>query len=85
MIPMRIKDGEIEVFAKYKEEREFKYHFPGGGWDPNEDPQDAAIREAQEENVKLNIDHRMVFFKRTYVFHRSFLLCESCLSFATKL
>ena len=49
MIPMRIKDGELEVFAKYKEEREFKYHFPGGGWDPNEDPQDAAIREAQEE------------------------------------
>lgn len=54
MIPLRYNNGILEVFAKCKEEYGFKYHFPGGGWDPNEDPQDAAIREAQEE-CRINV------------------------------
>ena len=54
MIPMRYTNGTLEIFAKYKEEHGFKYHFPGGGWDPNEDPQDAATREAQEE-CRINV------------------------------
>ena len=30
------------------------YTFPGGGWDPNEDPLEAAIRETQEE-ARMNV------------------------------
>jgi len=54
MIPLRYNNGKLEVFAKCKEKYGFKYHFPGGGWDPNEDPKDAAIRESQEE-CRLNV------------------------------
>lgn len=57
MIPLRYKDGSLEIFSKKRTEKdweEFKYTFPGGGWDPNEDPQEAAEREAQEE-CRINI------------------------------
>lgn len=57
MIPLRYKDGALELFSKKKTEKgwdEFKYTFPGGGWDPNEDPQEAAEREAREE-CRINI------------------------------
>lgn len=42
---MIFKDGKI--FARRLPDGEFE--FPGGGWEPNENPVDAAIREAKEE------------------------------------
>lgn len=49
MIPLRIRNGRWEIYAKYHKDYDNKYQFPGGGWNPNEDPQDAGAREAQEE------------------------------------
>lgn len=55
MIPLRVKDNNWEIYAKKNSKDDtFLYSFPGGGWDPNEDPQDAAIRETQEE-ARINI------------------------------
>ncbi len=48
MIPIRKTKNGIEVYAKVKDDKDI-HIFPGGGWDPNEDPMDAAIRETKEE------------------------------------
>lgn len=56
MIPLRFRNNQWEIFAKHQTTKEFdfEYTFPGGGWNPNEDPMNAAIRETQEE-CKINI------------------------------
>lgn len=41
-----------EIFLNFKKDGE--YSLPGGGWEPGEDPVNAAIREAQEE-VRINV------------------------------
>jgi ADP-ribose pyrophosphatase YjhB (NUDIX family) len=53
LIPIKNINGDIHVFCKLNDEGNINI-FPGGGWNPNEDPEDAAARETQEE-AKLNI------------------------------
>ena len=55
MLILKNEDDTWKVFFYKDNEKDHEYHAPGGGWNKNEDPKDAAIREAKEEcmmNVK---------------------------------
>jgi 8-oxo-dGTP diphosphatase len=43
-----IKDGKLALMERHRGERHY-FAFPGGGIDEGETPQEAAIREAEEE------------------------------------
>ena len=43
-----------QVFLKKDDEKGHEYHAPGGGWNPNETPMEAAIRESREE-ARINV------------------------------
>ena len=51
-----IEDGKLALIERYRNERHY-FIFPGGGVDEGETPEQAAIREAEEELgiiVKVN-------------------------------
>lgn len=53
MLILRKNNNKYEVLFKYNKDDD-EFSAPGGGWNENEDPMDAAIREAKEE-VRINV------------------------------
>jgi len=67
-----IQNGNILV-ADASRTYEYKYFFPGGGIDPGETCEDAAIRESKEEIgvVPKNVNYPATAFRRSPGFVRS--------------
>ena len=53
MLILRKNNNKYEALFRYSKEDD-EFNAPGGGWNENEDPMDAAIREAKEE-VRINV------------------------------
>jgi len=57
MIPLKFEKGKWKCFFKRKKDFTqdgYEFDAPGGGWDKGETPEQAAIRECQEE-VRMNV------------------------------
>lgn len=54
MLILRRSGGKWQVYFKKDDESGHEYHAPGGGWNPDETPMEAAIRESREE-ARINV------------------------------
>lgn len=54
MLILRRSVVNWQVFLKKDDDKGHEYHAPGGGWNPDETPMEAAIRESREE-ARINV------------------------------
>lgn len=54
-----IEDNKLALIERYRSDRHY-FSFPGGGIDKGESPQEAAIREAEEElGIQVEIKQKV--------------------------
>jgi 8-oxo-dGTP pyrophosphatase MutT (NUDIX family) len=62
MLILKDINNNPKVYFSYSD-KDKEYHAPGGGWNENEDPEEAAVREAREE-IHVNVKNVKPFGER---------------------